>query len=248
MLARFLALIILFAPSVSWGAITEVASMRASGEYTNVDFTAALAFPNNVTAGDLLIAAGTNWKGSSQTIAVSGCSTTWTTIHGADRSGAGGIYRTWVAYGIAGVSGACTPTVDPGSTSNYGSYSLNAFRGSPSTPLDVDGGDSTGTGTTASDSITTGTANALIIGVMLHTDTAANRTLTAGGSYTQFGEIESVANAPHHAEFRIATTATAYTVDATIGTSVTWSMQTVSFKEATAAATVCTMALLGAGC
>lgn len=220
--------------TVSLAAIAEVASMRASGEYTNVASSAALSFPNNVTAGQLLVAAGVNWNATTQTLVFSGCSTTWAVVQGADQSGNGGVYKTFIAYGIAGASGPCTPTADPAGTGNYGSYSLDAFSGVNATPLDADGGDSTGTGTTPSDSITTGTANALILAVMSHTDGVADRTLTPGGTMTQFGEIESVANAPHNAEFRIVTSATSYTPDWTVGTSVTWRAQTLSAKEATA--------------
>lgn len=243
-----LALIMLCLSSPALGAIAEVASMRASGSYTNVASIAALAFPNNVTAGHLLIVAGDNWNASDQTMAVTGCSTTWAVIQAAGTSGAGGVYRSFIAYGIAGASGACTPTIDPSGTGNYGSYSLDSFSGvDTTTPLDVDGGSSTSTGTSASDSITTGTANALIIGVLQHRDGTTSRTLTPGGSYTQIGEVESVSDAPHNAVFRLATTATSYTVDWTIGASVIWEAQTVSFKEA-ATSGICSRLRLGVGC
>ena len=220
-----------FTGSVALAAITEVSTMQASGSYSDVDSTASLAYPNNITTGDLLIIAGTNWNAVTQTLTITGCSTTWAVAQGDDFSGSGGVFKTFVGYGIAGSTGACTPTVDPGGIGNYGSYSLDSFTGVHATPLDVDGGTSTGTSTAASDSITTGTANALIIGVM--TQSIGLTALTPGGSYTQFGEVEAVDNSPHNAVFRVATTATSYTVDWTLADSSPWAAQTVSFKEST---------------
>lgn len=221
----------LLLPQFAQAAIIEVATMQASGSYADVDSTASVAFPNNITIGNLLIVAGTNWNAATQTISISGCSTSWTVVHGSDFSGSGGVFKTFIGYGIAGSTGACTPTVDPGGIGNYGSYSLDSFTGVHATPLDVDGGTSTGTSTAASDSITTGTANALIIGVM--TQSIGLTALTPGGSYTQFGEVEAVDNSPHNAVFRVATTATSYTVDWTLADSSPWAAQTVSFKEST---------------
>ncbi len=240
------ALLLISTPS--WGAIAEVSSMRVSCEWTNAASSTACVFPNNITSGNLLIAAGVNWNVSDQTMAVTGCSTTWTVIQGQTLSADSGVYRSFVAYGIAGTSGACTPTIDPSGSGNYGSASLDSFSGVHGTPLDADGGSSTGTSSTPSDSITTGTANALIIGVLQKDGTAS--TLTPGGSYTQFGEIESVSNAAHNAEFLIATTATSYSVNWTTGASRPFVAQTVSFKEASGGGStpVCQLALIGVGC
>lgn len=183
---RLLALgLLLSLPAVGHAAIAEVASMRATKEFSNVDSTTQ-AYPNNITAGDLLIVAGTNWNTGTTTMSVTGCSTTFSVIQGADTSGNGGVYKSFIAYGIAGTSGACTLTIDPQGTGNYGSVSQDAFSGVDATPLDADGGSSTGSGTAVADSITTVAANALIIGVSFHTS-GGSETMTPGGSYTQIG-------------------------------------------------------------
>lgn len=222
----------------SWGAIALRASTTAtttSPGYSNVASTSALAYPINVTAGDLLIAGGCNWNAVTQAMAVTGAPNTWTVVQGADVSGEGGVYKGWIAYSIAASSAAYTPTIDPAGTGNYGSYSLAAFSGvDNASPLDVDGGSTSATNTAQSDSITTGTANALIIGVACGANGGDNPiTITPGGSYTQIGEIQATDAAPHNLVYRIVTSATSYTVDFTLGTSRAWNVKTLSFKEAT---------------
>jgi len=100
----------------------------------------------------------------------------------------------------------------------------------------VDGGQSTGASTTPADSLTTLTANDLLIGVGAYD--GGTTTFVAGASYTLIGKEASNANQDHLAEFRLVTTATSYTVDSTIGTSISWGMRTAGFKEAAAGITV----------
>ena len=230
---------------------TEVASQRASTGNNNGVDSANLAFPNNVTSGNLLIVTGGVWGSSAAPTSITVTdtrSTSYTVVLGDIPAGL--TWRTFIAYGNAGGSGACTVTVDPLGASHSLSFSVDEFTGADSSPSDVAGGTSqgnvNGSAFTASDSITTVAADALIIGVMSHeVDT---RTLTAGTNYTTIGENETNANNQcHHAVFRIVTTAQAYTVSidgGAGGASGTpgWALQTHSFKPATSSTTTLTPA------
>ncbi len=230
-----LGLSVLAAPA--WAAIAEVgsgsqrATYDATGANGNVD-SADLAYPGNVTANNLLVCAGANWRNTGATIAVSDTRGTSYTVLSTTLATN---ITLFIAYGIAPSSGANTVTVDPTSTGNYPSFSCDEFSGvHTSTPLDVDGGSSTNTGTAVSDSLTTLTANALLIGVMTHS-ASMTYTLTPGGSYTQIGEVEdNSGSTAFNAVFRIVTTATSYDVDWTLGTSATWAAYTAAFKPAAA--------------
>lgn len=245
-----LALILCLTTSGAWGAIAEVASMKASGSYTNAASSTAVAYPNNVTAGQLLIAGGCNWNTATQSMAVTGAPNTWTVVQGADLSGSGGVYKAWIGYSIAQSSGAYTPTIDPAGTGNYGSYAVDAFSGvDTGTPLSVNGGSTSATSTTQSDAITTSTANELIIGVMCNSNGGEGTiTITPNASYTQIGEDEDVADTNFSLVYRIATSATSYTVSWTLGSSQAGNAQTLSFDEAAAAAAACRRMLMGVGC
>lgn len=225
-------------------AITEVASQRAaSGNNNAIAGAGTLAFPNNVTVGNLLICAGSVWGSAAApaSVAVTDTrSTVYTVVLGAIPSGL--TWRTFIAYGVALSSGACTISVDPAGTSSF-SFSLDEFNGQHGTPADVAGGDTAGNAPnastfTASDSITTVAANALLIGVMSHD--VADRVLTAATNYTLIGKNETNSNNQCHAAvFRIVTTPTAYTVgvDASSaggGANPGQSMQTHSFKPGVA--------------
>lgn len=216
-------------------AITEVATRRAAtGNNDGVD-SAALAFPNNVTSGNLLIVAGAAWGSSAAptSIAVTDTrSTSYTVVLGT----VVGTWRTFIAYGVASSSGACTVTVNPNGSSAALSFSIDEFTGQDATPADVDGGTSTGSSNTASDSITTVAANALIIAVS--SQDGSTQALTAGAGYTTFGENETNSNNQcHHAIFRIATTATAYTPTVTSAGVTAWGLQSHSFEPSTGGGT-----------
>lgn len=225
-----LVLCLALTPTLSWAAFAEVGSGTQRVSATAADFdSTTIIYPGNVTSGNLLICTGIVWQStpwSSITITDTRTST-WTVLGGTSISS----YKTFIAYAKAPSTGANTVTIDPNGVGNWWSGSCDEFSGNEATNLlDVDGGSSTGSGTTPSDSITTANANALIIGVFTQSS-GGTHALTAGGSYTTFGETESAANAPHHAEFRIATSAQAYTVDGTVVVSVDWQMQTASFQE-----------------
>lgn len=236
-------------------AIAEKASMRATGSLSGDSGT--LAYPNTVASGDFLVCAGAMWQsgGAPTTCVVTSTRTTgnWTVLLGTIFDST---QRTFLAYAFATSSGTCTVTVNPGGSNADSTFSIDAFTGVHATPLDVDGGTTVtliaSGGGTFSDSLTTATANALLLGVLTHS--ADTRTLTAGTNYTQIGENENNSSTQcHHAEFRLVTTAQAYTVDWTAGTGESpgnCAAQTAGFAESTGAPAVIpgrTLQLMGAG-
>lgn len=225
-ICRVLFLLALLWPVASWAAISEVQKRSTTVSTFN---STTLAYTSNVTSGNLLIIVGNNWRSGGASIAVSDTLGTSYTV----KQNAFTNNTTFIIYGIAPSSGANTITLDPTSSGNYAAFTIVEYSGVDTvTPLDVDGSTSTGTSTSASDSLTTTTADALIIGVMGFT-TATTITLTPGGSYIQLGEYEdNNAIVAYNAVSRIATSATSYTVDWTMGSSDTWYAQTAAFKAA----------------
>ncbi len=234
-------------------AIAEVGSgtQRATGSFSGVD-SGTLAYPGNITSGSLLICSGGTYVGGTpnQTHTVTDTrSTPYSTLEGVAHNAFSGDYKNYIAYGIAASSGACTVTLNPSGAVAYGQFAIDEFSGvDTGTPLQVNGGETTATSTTCSDSITTTGTNALLIGTMSHHG-GSNLTITPGGSYTQIGESENVAIYPYNVVFRIATTAQAYTVDWTIGSSIFNWGQTAAFSEASAGGTPASklLTLLGVG-
>ena len=207
------------------------------------------AYPAAVAAGNLLMVAGRCFNGTAATTSVTvtdTLSSSYTIVLGAVHATN---YRTWIAYGLAPSAGANTVTINPDSIdppNDHCGAAIDEFSGAANPVADVNGGDSTATSTTASDSMTTGVVNALVLGVMGHTG-IANPTLTVGAGYTQIGENENnTTQIAFNLEFQIVTTVQAYTVDWTIGTSQNWQAQTHSFTPALGAVTG-TLGLLGVG-
>lgn len=195
-----------------------------------------LAFNSNVTSGNLLIITGGIWNGNDVTSFTMSDSvgTTYTTLLG---SATGGIpIKPWIAYGIAGGSGANTVTINPNGVGRYSSHTIAEFSGIDATPLDADGGNSTGSSTTPSDGMTTIAADTVVIGTVVHGHGGTIAiTEDTGGGWTLLGEIQSISNAPHNAQYQIFSSAGAKTASWTLGASVSWCAMTASF-EATAAA------------
>ena len=221
-------------------------TQRAGGSGAATD-TATAVFPANVAADSLLIVAGAAWAalGAPASIAVTD---TLATAYTVDLTAAvpGSNIRLFIARGLAPSAGACTVTVDPAGLVVDFSFSIDEFSGSHATPLDVDGGSSSGTDAAPADALTTLTANDLIIGVMAQD--GATKTLTPGADYTQIGENETnAAMQCHNAVFRIVTTAQAYTVDWTMASSSLWGAYTAAFREAAAAANAMLLRMMEEG-
>lgn len=256
MLRRICSLLIflaLFWPRAGFAAISEVGggTQRATGGggagYNNVD-SATLAFPGNVTSGNLMVVVGSAWNtGGGPTITVTDSRSTSYTV----RTIVFSQYTIFVAWGVTSSSGANTVTVDPGGTGNYLSFSVDEFTGQHATPLDVnDGTSSTASSTSASDSITTASANALVVGAMGFTN-AHTSTIVAGASTTLIGaHTNQTTDTAHGAAFNIISGAAgSYATNWTLGTSSTWTAITVSFAEATGGGGVAAknMMLVGVG-
>lgn len=225
-----LALTLLAAPAIADCAITEVPSQRASGGTCNDVNTCTAAFPNNVAAGNLLVVGGATWDdpGSGSVTVTDTIGTAYTTVLCTTMDS--GRQNTYYAYGIAPSSGANTVTVDPsGASANYIRVHIDEFTGTAASPFSVDGGNSTGTSTSPSDSITTATANELLLALVGVASTAVT---TPDGAYTQIGETEGALRGNNFV-FRIVTTATSYTPAWTLGVSSAWVACSASFKEPT---------------
>lgn len=211
---------------------------KVTAESANYDST-TLAFPSNVVSGNLLLCCGAVWDGSAITsIPISDTvGTSYTTLLGTVVGGGQSILA-WVAYGIAAGSGANTVTINPNGGGRYSSQTLIEFSGIDATPLDVNGGNSTGTSTSASDSITTTAADTVVVGIMTHGSTSAQfLTPDTGGGWVEAGEVQSTTNAPHNVVYQIFASAGSKTPSWTIGNSVTWCAMTASFEATAAAAT-----------
>lgn len=212
---------------------TEVGSgsQRATKASTAAD-SDTLAYPGSVTSGNLLICVGAAFDSGTNPVppVVSSTRTTgnWTIMSAGNGTDTG----LWIAYALATSSGACTVTTNPAGAVGTWTWGIDEFNaGALTIAVSVDGSaaSSTGTGTSVTNNITTLTAGELIIGVMLQT--GLDTTMTPGGSYTQFTEDENdTTNQCHNGVFRVATTATSYTVDWTLGASRTWRALTGSFK------------------
>ena len=159
------------------------------------DYTSALAvaFPSNVTAGNLLLCL---MVGAESAPAGTGPVTdtrgnTWSAIGTADATSGFWIHG---FYCIANGSGAntCTSHMN-GGYSSYHAVLVAEYSGIASTnPLDVEN-KATGSGTGPTVSITTTNANDLVIG--WETDTSStNITITEGSGYTMRQEYEDAAN------------------------------------------------------
>lgn len=209
-------------------AITEVGAGTQRAESPVDETPATIAFPGNVTAGNLLVVACmTNDAGSTDPIATPTITdtvlSTYTIVMGHDQGGSND-YSTLIAYALAASSGANTITVtmDAG---DFASCAIDEFTGVAASPSDAAGGGAGGTSTTSVDSITTVAANALIIGISGSNSDVA---ITPEADWTEIHEHEP--DIIFNMTFRIVTTADAYADTWTLGSSVQWWAQTHSFK------------------
>jgi len=223
-------------------AITEVGSgsQRASTSVDNVDST-TLAFPANVTSGSLLLVAGSCWQtgaGNSGITVTDTRSTSYTVLMKAGFASDGGQMVPFIAYGIAASSGACTVTVDPSGTGNYLAFTIDELAGVHATPLDVDGGQSTGTSTAPADGLTTAAAGTLLVSLAV-VNWSASITFTEPAGSTLLAKRESATptGAPYYDLTIIAGGAAgAKTLTYGLANSMPWAVQTLAFASAAAAA------------
>lgn len=231
---RWVLCFLILGASPSWAAITFVQSRTA--DVGNFDST-TLAYNSNVTAGSLVGMCGGVWNGNdvSPIVVTDTLGTSYTVLEGAVSGGVP--IRPWIAYGIAPSGGADTVTFNPAGGGRYGSFTIFEFSGVNSSPLDVDGSNTTGSSTTPSDGITTSAAAAVVIACMTHGGTSS-QTITedTGGGWTLLGEVQNTGNGPHGAQYQIFSSAGAKTASWTLGSSAAWVAMTASFKESGGAA------------
>lgn len=230
---RLLILIsLLIAHSQAWAAIANLGSQSAKAtECANCD-TLAVAYPGNVTAGNLLVVGGNTYDtaGTTGHTVTDSVGTSYTVFNCTALTATLPNATPFIAVGIAPSSGANTVTVDPtiDASANQINFAIGEFSGTATSGIvDVDGGSSTGTSTSPSDSITTTTANALILGLVGFQTSAA---VTPDGTLTQIQEDQGSVNGYNFA-FRLATTATSYSIPWTLGSSQEWTACTVAIKE-----------------
>ncbi|HEY7648940.1 MAG TPA: chitobiase/beta-hexosaminidase C-terminal domain-containing protein [Methylomirabilota bacterium] len=215
--------------------IAEVPGRRAKGQVD--DGTAATAaFPGAVTAGNLLVVAGAEWRdngGTTITAIQDTLNTAYTRREFVSTSDPN--YRLFIAFGRAPVSGANSVTVTTAAAA-YTSFGIDEFSGiQDAASLETDGGGvSGGPSTTPSAPITTG-SNALILGTMtFHVLAIVPANPDLGMGYTQIAEEENNSATNGHtsfnAEFKIVTTAGTYPVSWILGTSSEWDIYRVSFR------------------
>lgn len=226
-----IALVLVLITSPAWAAIAEVGggTQRATKETGSVAST-TLAFPGNVTSGNLMVLLGMANNSIASVGVTDTLGSTWSCL-----SGSFSVDRLYICYAKAPSTGANTVTLTPSANASL-TFWIDEFTGQHATsPLDVNGGISTGTSTSPADSLTTTVANALVLGVMQKQcgGCTGAESITPAGGYTQIGEEED-ATSPlsGSAVFQVVTTAQAYSVSWTIGTSRTWGAYTASFVPA----------------
>lgn len=184
----FLIVYLLFSAS-AYGAISEVAAQRTTGRS---DFGSSLdiAFPLNVTAGNLLCVGGSfNGGTTGLTVTISDTRSTSFSTYLYNGNDATNTY-VYIACGKVAASAADTITITP-SASAYIDAAIAEFSGQdPAQFLDVDGGGATNTFNVSAPTIdiTTGSDNALVLAAMTHP--APTDTLTEAATWTLVGEQE----------------------------------------------------------
>jgi hypothetical protein len=146
----------------------------------------------------------------------------------------GGFGHPFIAYAPVVTGGSLTLTVTM-AHSVFMAFVSDEFSGvASSPPLEVDGGENSGSGSPISDTLATLTSGALLIGVAI---TGVDTNFTVGAGFTEIYEITQSSVHPLHIEFKIAGSPTTYTVDWTHNAGATaWRMICAAFKDASASA------------
>jgi len=215
--------------------IAEVAGQRATAFTPSAtDDSRTLAFPGSVVAGNLLAVLGVNWRssnnGGSGLISVSDTLGTVYTVLNSPQIASE--YRSFIAFGHAPSSGACTVTVDPEGVNNVMSFSIDEFSGVGKPPLEADGGSGTGTSTHAERNVTSLFNGALLFGVMGVVPFTDPVGMTPDPYYTQIGEHEDNNTATaHNAVYRVAGGPGVYQVGWSLGASYNWFAYAAAVQE-----------------
>lgn len=222
----------IFVPGIPPSGIIEVGSgsQRALKREAGLTATSILAFPANVGASRLLIAAGSIYTtGTLDTLGFTDTVGTTYTVLMEDAAGAN--LRAFIAYGVSPGGGANTLTGTHGDANTLWSWSIDEFSGQHASPFDAVGAGGTGTSTAPADTLTVVAANSLIIG-SFGDDNATNNAITNNDG-TQLDEEQDGSNFLRYgAIFELGVGAGARTIDWTTGTSALWATLAASFKPA----------------
>jgi hypothetical protein len=240
MILRLLVALLLLAPAVAHAAIAEVSGRKNTGVGNNVT-SATCSLSANASSGNFVVVMGGVWNSGSGVTSVSvsssggGSTGAFSTILGATGvSYAGGVGKAFISYASVTGSGSLTFTVstDVGS-GNYLNLACDEFSGT-AIALDVNGGEALASADNIVDTITTLTANDLIIGVAVIANGGATKTFVDGAGYTNIATDGSSTTQAYDAMFQVVTTATTYNVDWSIpGFAFDWSAVNAAFKEVT---------------
>jgi hypothetical protein len=240
-------LLSLLLPISAQAAIARVSGVVASDHFDGAS-SGTCVYAANWSAGDLLVIAGaTAHNTTAVTVTVAdGLANSWTVIAGTDQTESAGAWagyhaNTFIAWFVATApstsAGERTVTVTPSAGTTYASYSCDAFSGAAtSSTRDATSttiGTTLGAPETLSDTHTTAVANDVIVGVYTDNSPNADPPATVGSGWTLLGKYAAGgATTNHFAEFKVVTTATAYTVDFGIdtGLAVKYQASAVSWK------------------
>lgn len=239
------ALLLLLLASPAQAAITEVASQRATLQATTFA-TTTIAFPGNVTANNLVTFLGGFWSATldgpitsvtcskSAGTATVGAFTTLLTSTGAAWSG--GTAQIAICYALVTGTGSLTLGIatNVGTATNYVSGTTDEFTGQSTTaPLDANGTETAGTGTTQSCSVTTGSANSLVLAGMVTGGTNTITTTTAGA--TEIYNDGASTWQPNASQFKVVGAAGAQTMTWSTTNNLTYACIALGIKEPGAA-------------
>jgi hypothetical protein len=211
-------------------AVTELTGQRATKKITSPAASTTQAYPGNVTIGDLLLVGGAHYISSgsgvdSVTASGAGAPASWTFILATQQVQPGGTPHSWLAYGVAAATGACTISCNCSSGTSYISVSQTEFQNVIA--FQVDGGTSKSFSNSAADSLTVGFSNELIVGLAAWNN---NITATEAGGWTLIGKIEDWSGSmPHSLIYQIGTSAGSYTPTWGLSSTVDWTAQSIAF-------------------
>lgn len=191
----------------------------------------AITLPQPVVAGNLIIVAGHIWKATDPTgfTLTDGLGSSYTIKENGALSWSSGVSRGFLAYATAAGSGSCVITITPGGSSFIDFGAVEAVD-TDAASLDVDGGESTATGTAVSTGITTGVNNVIAVAMVGPASPSTATSITPGASFMDIMEQEGNDNAPWSLAWIRRPTAGAVTFTWTLGTSREWRARSLSFK------------------
>jgi hypothetical protein len=211
-------------PLAAGGGIAEVSALRNGLSIFGSTTSRNLAFGASVTAGQFLVIAGSTDSTGAPTVTDT-VSTSYTVVAGTSGQ------NQFIAYGFAGGTGVNTATITTGGAYSLWFIGCTGFTGVHATPLDASFTEADGTSSTPSNSITTNTANALIVGVAADGGSTNDAISVSPG--TIFYEYElGGSNNRGNCMFYIKAAAGSQQINWNFTSSATWAAALIAFKPA----------------